>query len=178
MSLRPLRLHSEGAETSQWLFLELNDLGLHAGILDHVARRDGLFACDLIDARLFSFASHAVVPTCLLANEVEVARLVVVSVGRATRVGRPHARPTADVEVDSALGCDGEFDADLRVFVLTMWDGLLPYFESLVDARGRTEVDGKDGGVEIIFISVISLLLVLRKVRVSDEDDILDAILV
>jgi hypothetical protein len=59
-----------------------------------------------------------------------------------------------------------------------MWDGLLPYFESLVDARGRTEVDGKDGGVEIIFISVISLLLVLRKVRVSDEDDILDAILV
>ena len=177
-SLLVLRLHSEGTETSQWLFLELDDLGLHAGIFDHVARRDGLFACDVIDARLFSFASHAVVPTCLLANEVEVARLVAVSVGRTTRVGGAHARPTADVEVDSALRSDGELDADLGVFVLPVWDGLLPYFESLVDARGRTEVDGEDGGVEIIFISVVSLLLVLRKVGVSDEDNILDAVLV
>ena len=113
--LRPLRVHHEGIETFQWLFLELDDLGLHASILDHVARRDGLFACDVIDARLFSFASHAVVPTCLLANEVEVARLVAVSVGRATRVSGAHARPTADVEVDSALRGDGELDADLGV---------------------------------------------------------------
>ena len=84
-------MHREGSEASQWLFLELDDLGLHAGILDHVARRDGLFACDVIDARLFSFASHAVVPACLFADEVEVSRLVAVSVGRATRVGGTHA---------------------------------------------------------------------------------------
>ena len=84
-------MHSEGTETPQWFFLELNDLGLHAGILDHVARRDGLFACDVVDARLFSFARHAVVPTSLFTDEVEVSRLVAVSVGRATRVGGPHA---------------------------------------------------------------------------------------
>ena len=84
-------MHREGSEASQWLFLELDDLGLHAGILDHVARRDGRFACYVIDDLLFSLACHAVVPTSFFADEVEVVRLVAVSVGRATCVGGPHA---------------------------------------------------------------------------------------